>query len=186
MTNYLILQIAILLVVAVASVVDLRTTKIPNWLTFGSAPIGIILNFALLGWKAGLLAIAGWCTGVIIMIGFKKVGKMNQMGMGDVKLIAAIGAFLRLEVLLVWGYFALLFGAFATFKFLTAIPWSHFGKMVKAASVGLPSTLDQEAAVKLTAVMTKPVALAPIIALGTLMAILLEKPTLAFLGFPIS
>jgi hypothetical protein len=58
--------------------------------------------------------------------------------------------------------------------------------MVKAASVGLPSTLDQEAAVKLTAVMTKPVALAPIIALGTLMAILLEKPTLAFLGFPIS
>lgn len=184
MTNYMILQIAILLVVAVASVVDLRTTKIPNWLTFGSAVVGIILNFALLGWKAGLFAIAGWVTGVIVMIAFKMVGKMNQMGMGDVKLIAAIGAFIGLKVLLAWGYFALLFGAFATFKFLSAIPWNHFGKMVQAASVGLPSTLDKEAAEKLTAVMTKPVALAPIIALGTLVAILLERPTLAFLGFP--
>jgi prepilin signal peptidase PulO-like enzyme (type II secretory pathway) len=183
MNPHIYLQVAILLVVLVASVVDMRTTKIPNWLTFGSVPIGIIMNFALLGWKAGLWAIAGWCVGVIVMLVFK-IAITKQMGMGDTKLIGAVGAFLGLEVLLVWGYFALLFGAFATFKFLTAIPWNHFGKMVQAATMGLPSTLDKEAAEKLTTVMKTPIPLAPIIAVGTLVAIVLEKPTLAFLGFP--
>jgi prepilin peptidase CpaA len=183
MTNYIVLQIAIMLVVIVASVVDIRTTKIPNWLTFGSALIGIILNFALLNWKAGLWAMAGWVVGVAVMLLFK-IFVTKQMGQGDTKLIAAIGAFLGLKVLLVWGYFALLFGAYATFKFLTAIPWSHFGKMVQAATMGLPSALDKEAEQKLTTVMKTPIPLAPIIAAGTLVAILLEKPTLAFLGFP--
>jgi prepilin peptidase CpaA len=183
MNNHLILQIAVMVVVIVASVVDIRTTKIPNWLTFGSAPIGIILN-ALFGWQAALWAIAGWVAGVVVMLFFKVV-ITKQMGMGDTKLIAAIGAFLGLKgVLIVWGYFALLFGAYATFKFLTAIPWSHFGKMVQAATMGLPSTLDAEAAQKLTTVMKTPIPLAPIIAAGTLAAILLEKPTLTFLGLP--
>ena len=183
MNHHLILQIAIMVVVIVASVVDIRTTKIPNWLTFGSVPIGIILNYALLGWKEALWAIAGWVVGVVVMLAFKII-ITKQMGMGDTKLIGAIGAFLGLKVLLVWGYFAMLFGAYSTFKFLTAIPWSHFGKMVQAATMGLPSTLDEEAAQKLTTVMKTPIPLAPIIAAGTLAAILLEKPTLTFLGLP--
>lgn len=183
-SHHLIIQVAVLVVVAVASVIDLRTTKIPNWLTFGSALVGIILNFALIDSKAGLFAMAGWVVGAVGMVLFKVVAKMDKMGMGDAKLIAAIGAFIGLEVLIAWGYFALLFGMFATFKFLTAIPWSHFATMVKSASMGVPTPLEKEAEQKLNAAMKKPIALAPIIAVGTLLAVALEKPTLQFLGFP--
>jgi prepilin signal peptidase PulO-like enzyme (type II secretory pathway) len=118
------------------------------------------------------------------MVAFNMVGNKKKMGFGDAKLIAAVGAFLQMKVLIAWGYFALLYGGFATLKFFTAIPWSHFGKMVKSASMGVATPLDKEAEEKLTAVMNKPIALAPYIAVGTLLAILLEKPTLQFLGFP--
>ena len=178
------IEISALVVTIAASIIDLRTSKIPNKLTFPAAVVGIVMNLALLNWQAGLLALAGWFTGAITMVAFNMVGNKNKMGFGDAKLIAAVGAFLGMKVLIAWGYFALLYGAFATFKFFSAIPWSHFGKMVKAASVGVASPLEKEAEQKLTAVMNKPIALAPYIAAGTLIAIVLEKPTLAFLGFP--
>jgi prepilin signal peptidase PulO-like enzyme (type II secretory pathway) len=177
-------EIAALIVTLVASVIDLRTTKIPNKLTFPAAAVGIIANFAIFGWQKGLLAIAGWFTGAFVMVAFNMFGNKNKMGFGDAKLIAAVGAFIGMKVLIAWGYFALLYGGLATIKFLAAFPWSHFGKMIKAATLGMVSPLEKEAADKLNAAMNKPIALAPYIAGGTLLAIILEKPTMVFLGLP--
>jgi prepilin signal peptidase PulO-like enzyme (type II secretory pathway) len=179
------LDIAAVIVTLVASVIDVRTKKIPNVLTFPAAFIGIILNFALfLSWQKGLLAIAGWFAGVLIMVAFNMFGNKNKMGFGDAKLIGAVGAFLGLKVVIAWLYFAFIYGSFATIKFCSAIPWTHFGKMVKAASMGLTEPLEKEAADNLNAVMNKPIALAPFIAGGTILAVLLMKPTMDFLGFP--
>ena len=179
------LDIAAIVVTLIASVIDIRTKKIPNKLTFPAAALGIILNFVLLwSWQRGLLAIAGWFAGALIMVAFNMFGNKNKMGFGDAKLIAAVGAFLGLKVVIAWLYFAFIYGSFATLKFCSAIPWTHFGKMVKAASMGLTEPLDEEASAKLNAVMNKPIALAPFIAGGTILAVLLMKPSMDFLGFP--
>ena len=177
-TLHQIIPIAALLVVIAASVIDVRTTKIPNLLTFPAAAFGIILNF-FISPIAGALAVAGWFAGAAVMIAFNLFGNKKKMGFGDAKLIAAVGAFLGLHVLIAWGYFALLYGGFAIIKFLSAIPWSHFGKMLKAATMGIPIALDEEAGRKLNEVMNKPIALAPFIAFGTLLAILFEGTDVA-------
>jgi prepilin peptidase CpaA len=177
-----IIPIVAIIVAVVAAVIDMKTTKIPNLLTFPAALVGIALNFALLGWQAGLFAILGWFVGALIMVG---LDWKKKMGFGDAKLMAAMGAFLQWKgVLIAWGFFALLYGAIATVKFLGAMPWNQFGQMVKAAIIGVPLTLNAGAAEKLNKAMNTPIALGPVIALGTLLAILFAKPTLQFLGFP--
>jgi prepilin signal peptidase PulO-like enzyme (type II secretory pathway) len=172
-----------LAVTVVASIIDLRTRKIPNFLTFPAAALGIILSF-FVATNTGLMAILGWIVGAGIMIAFNLFGNKKKMGFGDAKLIAAVGAFLGLKVCIAWGYFAVLYGLVAAFKFVTAIPWRYFGDLLKGATIGVAAPLDTEAVQKLNTVMNEPIPLAPLIALGTLASILLDKPTLQFLGLP--
>ena len=100
MTTALSLALAPLLVAAagtaVAAWTDLRTGRIPNWLTFGAASLGLLLR--VLPWLfagdlrqalfAFLLAVAGAVLcGFIPAVLFWKGG----IGGGDVKLFAALG-----------------------------------------------------------------------------------------------
>lgn len=81
-----------LLLALAGAVIDLREHRIPNWLTYPGILIGIALRGALLGWKAGLLsALAGCLLAGGIMFLFYAV---RAMGAGDVKIMAAIGAFI--------------------------------------------------------------------------------------------
>lgn len=70
---------------------DLRTRKIPNYLTFGAALVGLAFNLTVSGWaglKDGLLGLLlGFCFLVIPYM-------MGGMGAGDVKALAALGAWL--------------------------------------------------------------------------------------------
>jgi prepilin signal peptidase PulO-like enzyme (type II secretory pathway) len=177
-----IIPIVAIIVAVVAAVIDLKTTKIPNKLTFPAALVGIVLNFALLGWQAGLFAILGWFVGALIMVG---LDWKKKMGFGDAKLMAAMGAFLQWKgVLIAWGFFALLYGAVTTAVFLRAFPWQHSGEMAKAAIIGVTPTIDVAAAEKVKKAMETKIALGPVIALGVLLEVFLEKATLHFLGFP--
>lgn len=86
-----IIQVAAVTIGLIACVTDLRRQRIPNLLTFGSALAGIAFQTATAG-SAGLLtSIAGWAVGVaIFLIPFV----LGGMGAGDVKLVAALGAWL--------------------------------------------------------------------------------------------
>lgn len=82
-------SLAVLAVAIAACVCDIRTRRIPNALTFGTAAAACAFavlqhGFAGLGWSA-----AGWLAGVIVFFPFFALG---GMGAGDVKLLGALGA----------------------------------------------------------------------------------------------
>ena len=77
--------------VALASVTDVRTRRIPNVLTFG-ATIAALLFHVSTGGRSGLTtSVGGWMLGAAL---FFPVFALRGMGAGDVKLLAAIGAWL--------------------------------------------------------------------------------------------
>src|SRR6476659_3504307 len=84
-------EIVVLTVALVAVVFDVRTRRIPNWLTYGAA----LAALAYAAFDAGLpgvgTAAAGWIAGAALFFPFFALG---GMGAGDVKLLAALGAWL--------------------------------------------------------------------------------------------
>jgi len=81
-----------LLVGVTAAVVDARTGKIPNWLTFPTL-LGALVLHLLLGGARGLgLGAAGFAFGALVpaVLYFGTAGR--AIGGGDVKLFAALGA----------------------------------------------------------------------------------------------
>jgi prepilin peptidase CpaA len=69
---------------------DLRTRRIPNWLTVPGLCIGIAANAAFGGWHGVLLALegAGLALGLLLPL-----VQMRALGAGDWKLMGAVGAF---------------------------------------------------------------------------------------------
>jgi prepilin peptidase CpaA len=80
-----------LFVSAVASVIDLRTGRIPNLLTLGAAVLGLLVAATTHGLPGMWGSLAGWLVGCGLFLPFFLLG---GMGAGDVKLLAAIGAWL--------------------------------------------------------------------------------------------
>src|SRR5271154_7592486 len=70
---------------------DLRTRRIPNWLTVPGLCVGVAVNGALGGWHGVLLALkgAGLALGLLLPLVL-----MRALGAGDWKLMGALGAFL--------------------------------------------------------------------------------------------
>ena len=75
----------------IACVFDVRTRRIPNALTFSAALAGLLFHFAQSGAAGAQFAASGWVVGLLLLIPFFVVG---GMGGGDVKLVAALGAWL--------------------------------------------------------------------------------------------
>ena len=85
------IPVIVLLISAVACVTDLRSRRIPNVLTFGGA-VAALLYHGVTGGVEGLAAAgAGWLAGVAL---FFLPFALGGMGGGDVKLVAALGAWL--------------------------------------------------------------------------------------------
>lgn len=86
-----IIHASVLTLAFAASVIDVRDRRIPNWLTFGGA-LAALLFHGLTGGTAGLGgAIGGWLVGLAI---FFLPFALGGLGAGDVKLVAALGAWL--------------------------------------------------------------------------------------------
>ena len=91
MTSSFAIPSAVVAISLIACVTDLRTRRIPNVLTFGAAIAGLVVHTALEGTTGALTAGGGWLTGLLIFLPFFALG---GMGGGDVKLLAALGAWL--------------------------------------------------------------------------------------------
>ena len=74
-----------------ASAFDIRTRRIPNPLTLCAALAGLLFHFATSGAAGAQLSAGGWVTGLLLLLPFFALG---GMGGGDVKLVAALGAWL--------------------------------------------------------------------------------------------
>ncbi len=90
---YMITPLGILLgfFLVLSAITDLLKRRIPNWLTFPAITAGVLINFLIGGTDGLLFSIEGMGLGFGIFIMFYALG---AMGAGDVKLMAAIGAFL--------------------------------------------------------------------------------------------
>jgi prepilin peptidase CpaA len=75
----------------VACVFDVRTRRIPNVLTLSAAVAGLVYHLATSGLGGLQTAAAGWILGLLLLLPYFALG---GMGGGDVKLVAALGAWL--------------------------------------------------------------------------------------------
>ncbi|MCX6544246.1 MAG: prepilin peptidase [Acidobacteria bacterium] len=75
----------------VACVCDVRTRRIPNALTFGASAVAFAFFLATAGLHSFGLSVVGWIVGFAVFLPFFLLG---GMGAGDVKLVAAFGAWL--------------------------------------------------------------------------------------------
>jgi|SRR5579859_1903668 len=78
-------------VLAVATVTDMRSRRIPNWLTLPFLAAGFLVSAWVSGWHGVVQSLAGFALATVIY-GFLNL--MGGMGMGDVKLCAAIGVWI--------------------------------------------------------------------------------------------
>ncbi|NCB38562.1 MAG: prepilin peptidase [Erysipelotrichia bacterium] len=82
-------QIIAAIVAMIAMYTDLKWGRIYNWLTFPAIFTGWALNIAIYGMPGLGYSVAATLLGIFIYIPFALFG---LMGMGDVKLLGAIGA----------------------------------------------------------------------------------------------
>lgn len=84
-------QLAAVALVVFACIPDLRTRRIPNALTLGAAVVALGFHAATNGLSGLALSAGGWLLGVAL---FFPMFALRGMGAGDVKLLAAVGAWL--------------------------------------------------------------------------------------------
>jgi prepilin peptidase CpaA len=155
------------IVLAVATFTDLRSRRIPNWLVAPFFVGGVAVSAWMHGWHGVGQSFAGFGVG-ILLYGF--LFWMGGMGAGDVKLAAAIGAWIGPGQL----FFALVVTAMA--GGLMAFCWAAFGGFLKDLFTGASDltfgwknpNVRQEMA--LNNPLKRKMPYAPAIAIGTLVS----------------
>lgn len=156
-------------VLVVAVYTDLRSRRIPNWLVFPFLLSGIAVS----GWQHGWSGIGHSFEGIglgALLFGVLYV--MGGMGMGDVKLCAAIGAWIGPGQL----FTALVLTGLA--GGVMAIAWAIRGKFLGELFKGTGDVLfaggrrgkDPESKLVLSNPLTRKLPYAPAIAIGTLVS----------------
>lgn len=83
------LNLGVVLVTAIGAFTDFRSARLPNSLTYSALAMALLLRGALMGWpglKSGAIGIA--IAGGLFCVLFA----MGAMGGGDMKMMAAVGA----------------------------------------------------------------------------------------------
>jgi prepilin peptidase CpaA len=156
-----------LIVLAVATITDVRSRRIPNWLVVPFMAAGIVVSTVLHGWHGLGQSSAGVALGILIY-GF--LFWMGGMGAGDVKLAAAIGAWIGPNQL----FFALVVTAMA--GGMMVFFWAAFGGFLKELFTGASNLTFgwKDRAVRQEMVLSNPLKrkmpYAPAIAIGTLVS----------------
>jgi prepilin peptidase CpaA len=101
---------------SVAALIDVRTRRIPNWLTFGTLAAGVLLNAWLHGFSGAAFAVTGAGLGLVMLLPFFV---LRAIGAGDVKLLAAVGALLGAQALVSVAVYGALVGGAMSLVILT-------------------------------------------------------------------
>lgn len=83
--------VSVCVLTLVAALWDLRTRKLPNWLTVSGFAAALLYHLLTAGWTGLLFALGGFATGFSILLVMWIIG---SGGAGDVKLMGALGAWL--------------------------------------------------------------------------------------------
>jgi prepilin peptidase CpaA len=137
-------------VLVVAAIIDGRSLKVPNWLTFPFAAGGVLFSF----WPGGLSTVdslAGLALGLALLLPLYAVG---GMGAGDVKLLAGVGAWVGPAITL-WSFVATVLVGAAMAIFMMARSGKFFSHVVQIREIAAewwavrdPVALAQTAAVR--------------------------------------
>ena len=152
------------IVLSVAVFTDLRSRRIPNWLVAPFFVLGVVVSAWLHGWRGAGMSLAG---AGLALVTYGVLFLMGGMGAGDVKLCAAIGAWIGPKQLfialiltgLAGGVLAIAWAAWA--GFLKEL-FQHTGDLVFSAK-------DRGEAV-LSNPRRRKMPYAPAIAIGTLIS----------------
>jgi prepilin peptidase CpaA len=85
------------LLALIAGFMDLRSRRIPNWLTVPGLLIGVAANAALGGWSGLWGSLKGAGLGLALLLPFVM---LRSLGAGDWKLAGALGAFTGPQLLI--------------------------------------------------------------------------------------
>lgn len=103
---------------------DVFTRRIPNFLTFGGALAGIVYQTAVHGWPGLAASLSGLAVGLVLLLLPYVLG---GMGAGDVKALAALGAwFGPAEILTVFCFMGLAGGLLSLAALLWTGRWWQF------------------------------------------------------------
>jgi prepilin peptidase CpaA len=155
------------IVLGVATFTDLRTRRIPNWLVLPFMALGLAVSAWFHGWHGLGQSFLG--IGLALLL-FGFLFFIGGMGAGDVKLAAAIGAWIGPGQL----FFALVVTAMA--GGLMALGWAAFGGWLKELFNGASDLTFGfgNAAVRQEMALANPrkrkMPYAPAIAIGTLLS----------------
>lgn len=135
--------LALLALLGGAVLSDFRWHRIPNWLAGSLLGAGVLLQSMFHGWSGLGAAIAGLMIGLLAFLPFYL---RSAMGAGDVKLMAAAGAWLGpvgavlacgltlvaglVMVLMIFGWRSLCMRQPALAMAASKLPLGHFGSLV--------------------------------------------------------
>jgi len=153
----------------IAAVTDLKTGRIPNWLTLGALGGAPVLWLVLEGGStraAGMSLVGAFACALMPAIYFAR----GKMGGGDVKLLAALGALLGPVLGLHCEFFAFAFSAL----FVPAkLAWEGrlFRVLGGVATAALNPIREKAKRVALPAILSERMRLGPAILCGTALAV---------------
>lgn len=112
-----------ILLVSAAVVPDFKTWRIPNWLVLIGMETGIFVTIQREGWRMGGIQVV---LGIVLPIALLfLLYQFGFLGAGDIKLFAALGAFIGMEVWRIVLY-SFLFGGVLSLLYMVKnvwIPW---------------------------------------------------------------
>ena len=152
-------------VLAIAVFTDLRSRRIPNWLVLPFLVAGLAVSGWLHGWSGIGHSLEGLGLGLLL---FGILACMGGMGMGDVKLCAAIGAWIGPgQLMLALVVTGLAGGAMAV---AWAIRGRFAGELFKGAGDLVLGHAKRGAELTLANPLARKLPYAPAIAIGTLIS----------------
>lgn len=115
--SHLIVSAGALTFVMIVAITDLATHRIPNRLTVPAALTALVINGITAGLAGAISSIAGLAVGLAILLPLFLIARF---GAGDVKAVAAVGAFLGPQGVLHAVLFTFLAGALCGLLILVA------------------------------------------------------------------